>query len=91
MTKRSISAAVLARIAILTLALGLCSSTTFAQTTSTDTVRSRLPGDGAVKANPAPKPSMVNHPATEFHPSVKTTPPAPPPPPTTSTTTKKSN
>ena len=68
-------------------AAGVWSSVALAQSqydgpaTSTDTVRSRLPADGAVRADPSPKPSVVGHPATEFHPAVKTTPAPPPPPP----------
>ena len=68
----------LAKITLVALSFGVWSSATFAQSqyngpaTSTDTVRSRLPADGAVKADPAPKPSMVGHPAAEFHPPVKT-------------------
>jgi hypothetical protein len=87
----------LARITLVALSLGACSSAAFAQSqyngpaTSTDTVRSRLPADGAVKADPAPKPSMVGHPAAEFHPPVKTTPAAPPPSPVVSAPAKKSN
>jgi hypothetical protein len=87
----------LARITLVALSLGAWSSAAFAQSqyngpaTSTDTVRSRLPADGAVKADPGPKPSMVGHPATEFHPAVKTTPAAAPPSPVVSAPAKKSN
>ena len=87
---------VLAKTAVVGLTYIFSSSVVFAQnsapTTSTDTVRSRTPPDGAVKADPAPKPSQVGQSSEEFHKKVKTKPAAPPPaPPTTSTTTKKSN
>jgi hypothetical protein len=80
----------LAKRFVVALAFGLCSLVVFAQNTSTDTVRSRVPGDGAVKADPKPKPSQVGQPATVFHTKVKTTKPKEPPTPVvTSTTTKK--
>ena len=88
----------LAKSLVVALAFGLFSSIAFAQNstppaTSTDTVRSRVPGDGAVKAEPKPKPSPVGQKASDYHPPVKTTKPKPPPspPPSTSTTTTKSN
>jgi hypothetical protein len=84
---------------VIALAFGICSSVAFAQNTapatSTDTVKSRLPGDGAVKAAPKAKPNPVGQKATDYHPKVKTrkaaVPPSPVTSPVTSTTTKKSN
>ena len=87
----------LARITLVALSVGVESSAALAQSqyngpaTSPDTVRSRLPADGVVRADPALKPSMVGHPATEFHPAVKTKPAAPPPSPVVSVPAKKSN
>lgn len=74
----------LAKVLVFTLALGLGSSVASAQNTSTDTVHSRLPGDGAVKGDTQPKPSPVGQKATDYHPAVKTKPAAAPPAPVVS-------
>lgn len=71
----------LAKVLVITLALGLGSSIASAQNTSTDTVRSRVPGDGAVKGDTQPKPSANGQKATDYHPAVKTKPAAAPPAP----------
>ncbi len=71
----------LAKVLVVTLVLGLGSSIASAQNTSTDTVRSRIPGDGAVKGDTKPKPNPVGQPATDYHPAVKTKPAAAPPSP----------
>jgi hypothetical protein len=81
----------LARFLVILLAVGFGSSVASAQNTSTDTVRSRIPGDGAVKAEPKSKPNPVGQPATDYHPAVKTRPAAPPPSPVTTKPAKKSN
>jgi len=70
-----------AKVLVVSLALSLGSSIASAQNTSTDTVHSRLPGDGAVKGDTKPKPSPVGQKATDYHPAVKTKPAAAPPAP----------
>ncbi len=70
-----------AKVLVVSLALGLGSSIAFAQNTSTDTVRSRIPGDGAVKGDTKPKPDPSGQKATDYHPAVKTKPAAAPPAP----------
>ncbi|MBI3433734.1 MAG: hypothetical protein HY056_01430 [Proteobacteria bacterium] len=45
-------------------------------------IQSTLPADGAVKADPKPKPSPVGQPVSDYKPKVRVKPSAPPPSPT---------